>query len=520
VNGGSSKSPTWHYIFKNASTSACLTGLGVVSGLILDALILSAFGVGAETDALFTALTVPLLITSVFSRQGPTVLIPVFSDCFNRQDDATAWPLLSNLLTTAFCALLGVWFLGATLSAIIVPIQIPGLNPKTVAVAVRLSRLMFGLVLCQGLAAILQSVLYARHRYVLASAGKLLSNVLTIGVFMLYRDRLGIDAVAAGMLFGNFGLVVVLAVAVSTHRFRYHWVFEPFDPRFREIVGSFRYPLVGHVFGESGMILQNVLGSFLGSGNLTMIRYASRIVQAIASVLLGSVVRVTFPLMAAHAAVNDVRAQRTTLLESIRLLTFVGLPICMWLFLSAAPLTVLLFERGHFSRADAALMAVLLRFMVPDILLGRLVSIMQTLFNANMDLRTPLISTFIFTVAQTVLAIPLIAVLGVVGFPIAVSLASLSNAVYMLVKVQGRFGPVGWNAIRSFLVRLAATCTIGGTGFAVGSELATVTSVSYSAARVLDLVVPSAFGLCLFMAGALSFGLIDSRFVPALRRTS
>jgi len=48
---------------------------------------------------------------------------------------------------------------------------------------------------------------------------------------------------------------------------------------------------------------------------------------------------------------------------------------------------VLLFERGEFSRADAALTGVLIRFMAPDILLGRLVSITQTLFYANMDMR-------------------------------------------------------------------------------------------------------------------------------------
>ncbi|PYO51808.1 MAG: hypothetical protein DMD84_11535, partial [Candidatus Rokuibacteriota bacterium] len=85
--GASPKSPTWHYIFKHASTTASLNGLGVVSGLILDALILGAFGLSAQTDAFFTALTVPLLITNVFAAQGPKVLIPVFSDCFRRQDD-------------------------------------------------------------------------------------------------------------------------------------------------------------------------------------------------------------------------------------------------------------------------------------------------------------------------------------------------------------------------------------------------------------------------------------------------
>ena len=514
----SPKSSTWNYIFKNASTTATLGGLGVVSGLLMDALILSAFGVGSQTDAFFTALTVPLLITNVFSAQCPKVLIPVFSEYFRHHDHAAAWDLLRNLLTTTFCVLVGIGSLGVALSPIIVPLQIPGLDPKTIAVAVWLGRLIFAIVLCQGLASILQSVLYAQHRYLVASSGKLLSNTLTIMVVVLSHGHFGIESVAAGMLVGAFVQVVVLASALSTHNFRYHWVLKPSDPKLREILRSFRDPLAGHVLGESGVILQNVLGSFLGSGNVTVMRYASRIVQAIAGVLLGSVVQVTFPLMAKHAAANDLGAQRKTLLESIRLLTVVGLPVCIWLMLTAEPLVVLLFERGEFSRADAVLTGVLIRFMVPDILLGRIVSVTQTLFNANMDLRTPLISTVIFTVAHAVFALLLVGWLGVLGLPIAVSLASLSNAVYMIVKLQARFGPVGWSEMRDFPFRLAATCAMGGGGFAVGAKLATLTTVSYSVAKFLGVAMPTALGMCLFIAGALSFRLIDSRLWLAVER--
>src|SRR5437867_1330331 len=133
----SPKSSTWNYIFKNASTTATLGGLGVVSGLFLDALILSAFGVGSQTDAFFTALTLPLLITNIFSIQGPKVLIPVFTEYFRHQDHAAAWDLLRNLLTTALCVFVGICLFGATTSAIIVHLQIPGLESKTIALAVR-----------------------------------------------------------------------------------------------------------------------------------------------------------------------------------------------------------------------------------------------------------------------------------------------------------------------------------------------------------------------------------------------
>jgi len=76
---------------------------------------------------------------------------------------------------------------------------------------------------------------------------------------------------------------------------------------------------------------------------------------------------------------------------AIRLLTIVGLPVCIWLTFAAGSLVVLLFERGEFSRADAALPAFSSDSWPRTSCLGRLVSITQTLFYANMDMRTPLI---------------------------------------------------------------------------------------------------------------------------------
>ena len=245
-------------------------------------------------------------------------------------------------------------------------------------------------------------------------------------------------------------------------------------------------------------------------------RYASRIVQAIAGILLGSVVQVTLPLIAKHAAASNLRLQRKTLLESIQLLSLVGVPICVWLICAAEPLVVLLFQRGQFSPADAALTAMIIRFMVPDLLLGRIVSVTQTLFYANADLRTPFISTVIYTVGNALCAVVLARWLGVRGIGLAVSLASLFNAVYMIVKLQRRFGPLGWTDMRAFAFRLATTCVLAGAGFAIGRWLLTITTVSYSLTKVLAVVMPTAFGFFVFIVGVVVFRLLDSHAVAPL----
>ena len=80
-----------HHLVKNAGITAGLSGAGAVSGLVLDALVVFAFGVGYQTDALFAALTVPTLLNSVVSVQSPKIIIPLFSALFDRNDEDAAW---------------------------------------------------------------------------------------------------------------------------------------------------------------------------------------------------------------------------------------------------------------------------------------------------------------------------------------------------------------------------------------------------------------------------------------------
>jgi len=62
-------------LIQKTSVITLCRATGVVTGLLLDALILAVFGLGKETDAFFAALTIPFLIDGVLSVQFTQVLI-------------------------------------------------------------------------------------------------------------------------------------------------------------------------------------------------------------------------------------------------------------------------------------------------------------------------------------------------------------------------------------------------------------------------------------------------------------
>jgi hypothetical protein len=91
----------------------------------------------------------------------------------------------------------------------------------------------------------------------------------------------------------------------------------------------------------------------------------------------------------------------------------------------------------------------------------------------------------------------------------------------MIAKLQSRFGPIGWDELQGFALRLSAAVTLAGVGFILGARVAAMPSVSYSLAKILDFTIPTAFGLCSFIMAAFLVRLIDVRFfLPGRERRS
>lgn len=507
---GLAQSPL-RYLFKNAGIISLLSGAGVASGLVLDALILAVFGVGVQTDAYLAALALPLLVVNTLAIQGPKILIPVFTQSLVEDGRETAWGLLRNLITTGAAALTAVAAAGMLLAGLLIPAQIPGLEDPVISLATQLNRWLFLLVPLQGTAVILQSALFAEHRYLASSVGKLVINCLALIAAASFYRSMGIQSVALGMIAGSVAQFALMYLALAQRGFRYNWFFDARDPRLRNALRSFKYPLAGNAVAETRVLLENFLGSFLGGGSLTVLRYASRIVTAVSGVLMGSIIQAAFPLVAHHAAAGDRAQIRKAILQSVKLLALAGLPISIWLALMAQPLLVLLFERAEFTRSDAALTGVLVALMAPYVFLSRLIGVAQTPFYSVLEMRPPWHSTLIFFAVNMASALLLLKPWGIYSLPIALSLASSSGAAFMVVQLNRRFGPLGWSSLKGFAWRLAAAGLVSALGFFLGGHLAGWIAAQGLTQKVLDLAVPSSLGLGAFAAMALALRLVDLR---------
>jgi putative peptidoglycan lipid II flippase len=504
------------YLIKNASISTFCRSMGIVSGAALDAIILARFGLGGETDALFASLAIPMLITSALEIQTPKILIPALTNCTEQEGNEATSQFVSILITT-FAAILcaGVLVLSA-FAHLLIRLQAPGFQPGALHLGVRLFIVLVWLTFFQGLAPILQSFLFSRHRYLVPSLGRLTTTLPPIIVVTLYHARLGIYSVALGLVVGSLFQLLLLGITARANGLKWSLIWRPRDAKVREIVKMFGHPMLGHILSESKMFVENFLASLMGGGSLSVLRYASRIVEAISGVLLGGIVTSTLPLISTYASEKKVGEMKKSVLDAIRLIAFLALPISCWLIFTGQPMIVLLFERGRFTRADAVQTAILIALLTPYVIFGRLIGITQTPFYAKLDTKTPLLSVILFFALYTSSVSLLTRVIGIYGFPIASSFASVMTAIAMSALLHRAFGPLGWKLLKNFGWRMAVVMCLTICAFAIGHSIGGQFLSESLAAKLIRFLVPTALGFTAFLAASVGFRLLGRRHLEAL----
>jgi putative peptidoglycan lipid II flippase len=504
------------YLIKNAGISTFWRSLGIVSGAVLDATILARFGLGAETDALFASLAIPLLITSALELQAPKILIPVLTRCAEEEGNEASYELVRVLFTTFAVILCAFVLVLSVFARFLIRLQAPGFQAPALHLGVRLFLMLVWLTFFQGMAPILQSFLFSRHRYLVPSLGRLTTTVPAIFCVALYHARFGIYSVAMGLIVGALLQFLVLATTARSHGLRLSLIWRPRDARVLGIVRSFGHPLLGHGLSESKMFIENFLASLLGGGNLSVLRYASRIVEAISGVLLGGIVTSTLPLISVYATEKKFGEMKKSVLDAIRLILFIALPISAWLIFTGRPMIVLLFERGRFSGADAAHTALLIALLTPYVIFARLIGITQTPFYARLDTKTPLLSVILFFGVYISTIALLSKSMGIYGFAIASSFASVMTAVTMSALLHRAYGPLGWKGLKKFGLRLAAVMVLTMCAFAIGHTIGGRFLSGSLVAKLIQFLVPTSLGFAAFLAASVGLRLLGRHHLQAL----
>lgn len=511
------------------AVAALVIALGNVAsrllGLVREQVMAALFGATGATDAFVAAATVPTIVYDLLIGGAITAaLVPVFVERADPGKEDALGAVVSAVLTLAALALLAVAALVALFAPQLLAVLGYGFGPDQRAGAVLMTRVLLVAVVLQGLAGVLMAVLYARRRAALPALAPAIYNAGIIVGALLLHPVLGVGALVAGVLLGAAGQLALQLPGLRGLRIRPRL---DLGPEIRAILRLYAPVAAGMVVTIVGIFIDRYLASQLSRGDMTVMSYATRLVQfplglvgtAVSYAVLPALARAASPEPRRPAPARDEAEFRATLLFGAKIVLLLMLPATAALMLLREPTVRLLFERGAFTPGDTLRTAAVFLAYAPQLPFTALDQLLIVAFYARKDTRTPVLVGVLGVGVYLAVALGLIGPLGVVGLALANAAQNSAHGLVLLALLQAAVGGLVGRALLGFAGRaLLATLAMA---LALGGLLALLPALlpGGAAGDLLLLGLAALVGLAVYATGVWLLRIEEARSLVGLART-
>jgi putative peptidoglycan lipid II flippase len=424
-------------------------------GLLRSVVIADQFGTGPELSAFWVAFRLPDLIFQLLA--GATLgsaFIPTFARLLNRDGEEAGWRLASSVLNIVFLATIVFALLGFIFAPLLVPIMAPGLGSDTGqeaelrSLAVELTRLMMLSPILFAISGMFMGILNARHHFLFPAIAPMLYNVAIIVGALVSDDVRGL---ALSVVVGAGLHLFVQMPALAAVGMRYYPIAQWRDAAVREVGRLMAPRVLGLAAFQLNFLITIFFASLVSDEAISVMNYAWLIALTPLGLFGMAISTAVFPTMAEQAVV-DRQQLRRTLEQSMKMILFLTLPSAVGLMILARPLVAFLFEHGDFPASSSDLTANALIFYSIGLVGHATIEILSRGFYALSDTRTPVAFAILSMVANLILSAILVWPFEVSGLALAVSLATLGEAVLLLVTLRARIEGLDIGTIRESFV--------------------------------------------------------------------
>ncbi|GAP63902.1 putative peptidoglycan lipid II flippase [Ardenticatena maritima] len=495
-------------------------------GLLRQMVIAQQFATAPELSAYFAAFRIPdLLFNLIAGGALGSAFIPTLATYLARKDQRATWRLVSAVAnwimliigaTTTVAAVFAPWIVATFL--------LRGFPPDLQLLTVRLMRIMLLSTVVFSLSGLVMATLYAHEQFFLPAIAPSLYNLGIIFGALVLAPRMGIVGLAWGVVLGALAHLLVQLPALWRLHARYTptlgWHDPVVVPGVRETARLMAPRVLGQATVQLNFVVTTALASFLDPEAISALNYAWLILLLPQGIFAQAVATAAFPTFAAQVARHETDAMRRTLTHLLRGVLFLTLPAAVGLFVLATPIVALLLQRGAFDARSTAVVAWALLFYAPGLVGHSLFEMLTRAFYALHDTLTPVLVGTVAMLANVLLSVVLMRIIGDpadltrgphAGLALANTLATTAEALALLWLLRRRMGGIEGRRLLQTTVRLSLAAV--GMGGLLWFALRTPPLVNLPAAWQALVGIP--LGALVYLAFAY---LLDAEDVRAIRR--
>lgn len=332
------------------------TMLAKLLGMLRSVLLASHYGTGDAAAAFSAASRIPL---SFFDLLFSAAILGCFIPAYNSfgQDKKGASRFACSFLTLVLTATGILAFAGIVAAKPLISLIAPGLSAGTSALAVKLLRIMFPMVIFTGSTYTLVGVMQSNGSFILPAMISSVSNAGVILYFIFLDERLGkygIFGLAAAYLVSWFLQLLTLAVPLLRKGYRFRFIFDLHDRHLKDALGMSLPVMLGSWLTPISLLAGTFFSTFASDNGNVVFEYAVNIFTMIAGILTYSICNYLFPSLSRLSASDNDGAFESASRAGIVSTAAVVLPFTAALYTLGGEIVSVLYMRNDFSPADAA----------------------------------------------------------------------------------------------------------------------------------------------------------------------
>lgn len=450
---------------RSSGRSSALIGAGIflsrLLGLLRQSLIARYLGAGYVSDAFNGAFKLTNFLQNLFGEGALSAsFIPVYAHALARGAEEEADRIAGAVAAILALVVAVIVALGIVFAPVVVTLVVGGFTGETLALTIRLTRILFPGAGIFVLGAWCLGILNSHRRFFLSYVAPVFWNVAMIGALVAFGPRTGEVELAAVLAWASVaGAVLQLAVQLPAvfgllrhPRFVVDYAYAPV----REVVHNFVPAFISRGVVQISGFIDTYMASYIrAKGVVTLLQNAQTIYLLPISLFGMSISAAELPEMSRESGTGPeaFARLRARLDAALPRVAFFVVPSAIAFFVLGEAISGVLLQSGKFTRVESVRTWAILAGSAVGLVASALGRLYSSTFYALRDTRTPLkfaiARVFLTGVLGYLFAFPLPRMLGLPAWTGAAGLTASA-------------GIAGW--LEFLLLRRAISARIGRTG--------------------------------------------------------
>lgn len=405
-------------------TVGAWTLLSRVAGFARDVLTANYLGTGPVAEAFLVAFTLPNMFRRFFAEGAfNTAFVPIFSKKLESGEDPKAFA------EDAFSGLAFVTIIVSVVAMLAMPwlvlLMAGGFaGDERLPLAIEYGRICFPYILFISLTALLSGLLNAGGRFIAAAGAPVLLNVIFIAV-MLFANYVGWDmglTMAWATPVTGLAQLALVWVAAARMGFPLRLKRPRLTPDLRRLLTIAAPAVLAGGVVQVNLLVGRQVGSFF-DGAIAWLSYADRLYQLPLGVVGIAIGIVLLPDLSRRLKSADTFGSRYALSRATEFALFLTVPAAIAILVIPVPLISVLYERGEFGTNDTYQTALALAVYGAGLPAFVLQKVLQPLYFAREDTKTPFRFALWSMVVNAALAIGLAPFFGFIAAALGTTIA-------------------------------------------------------------------------------------------------